>query len=154
MSEEKVVIDKKIGRNDPCVCGSGKKFKKCCVNKVVVNRPPALGIWSEGDPPDTYQVKECVKWLKETYPDYTIINVSDRLDHENYRMYQLKNYKHNVIMVLGRNAENELVFQSREKRPNDVDMMVLYHGTYRCYDSEGFEAALPVIEKMIKNPMS
>lgn len=23
----------KIGRNDPCLCGSGKKFKKCCVNK-------------------------------------------------------------------------------------------------------------------------
>jgi len=21
---------KKIGRNDPCICGSGKKFKKCC----------------------------------------------------------------------------------------------------------------------------
>ena len=20
----------KVGRNDPCVCGSGKKFKKCC----------------------------------------------------------------------------------------------------------------------------
>jgi len=20
----------KIGRNEPCVCGSGKKFKKCC----------------------------------------------------------------------------------------------------------------------------
>ena len=20
----------KIGRNDPCICGSGKKFKKCC----------------------------------------------------------------------------------------------------------------------------
>jgi len=24
---------KKIGRNDPCVCGSGKKFKKCCYLK-------------------------------------------------------------------------------------------------------------------------
>jgi uncharacterized protein YecA (UPF0149 family) len=23
----------KIGRNDPCPCGSGKKFKKCCLNK-------------------------------------------------------------------------------------------------------------------------
>lgn len=23
----------KVGRNDPCVCGSGKKFKKCCANK-------------------------------------------------------------------------------------------------------------------------
>jgi len=22
--------DKKVGRNDPCPCGSGKKFKKCC----------------------------------------------------------------------------------------------------------------------------
>lgn len=22
--------DSKVGRNDPCVCGSGKKFKKCC----------------------------------------------------------------------------------------------------------------------------
>ncbi len=23
----------KIGRNDPCSCGSGKKYKKCCLNK-------------------------------------------------------------------------------------------------------------------------
>ena len=22
----------KVGRNDPCPCGSGKKFKKCCMN--------------------------------------------------------------------------------------------------------------------------
>lgn len=25
-----VVKGKKIGRNDPCSCGSGKKYKKCC----------------------------------------------------------------------------------------------------------------------------
>lgn len=24
---------KKPGRNEPCLCGSGKKFKKCCINK-------------------------------------------------------------------------------------------------------------------------
>jgi uncharacterized protein YecA (UPF0149 family) len=23
----------KIGRNDPCPCGSGKKYKHCCLNK-------------------------------------------------------------------------------------------------------------------------
>ena len=23
----------KPGRNDPCICGSGKKFKKCCESK-------------------------------------------------------------------------------------------------------------------------
>lgn len=27
---ETIRIDKKVGRNDPCPCGSGKKFKKCC----------------------------------------------------------------------------------------------------------------------------
>ena len=25
-----VTVDKKIGRNDPCPCGSGNKYKKCC----------------------------------------------------------------------------------------------------------------------------
>jgi SWIM/SEC-C metal-binding protein len=23
----------KVGRNDPCLCGSGLKFKKCCLKK-------------------------------------------------------------------------------------------------------------------------
>jgi uncharacterized protein YchJ len=23
----------RIGRNEPCSCGSGKKYKKCCINK-------------------------------------------------------------------------------------------------------------------------
>lgn len=25
----------KVGRNDPCPCGSGKKFKKCCESKMI-----------------------------------------------------------------------------------------------------------------------
>ena len=28
---------KGIGRNDPCPCGSGKKFKKCCLNSASVS---------------------------------------------------------------------------------------------------------------------
>ena len=28
-----VIVGKKIGRNDPCPCGSGKKYKYCCMNK-------------------------------------------------------------------------------------------------------------------------
>ena len=27
---ETVTFEKVPGRNDPCVCGSGKKYKKCC----------------------------------------------------------------------------------------------------------------------------
>ena len=29
-SSTTIVKDKKIGRNDPCPCGSGKKYKYCC----------------------------------------------------------------------------------------------------------------------------
>ena len=28
--KEPIRIDKKIGRNEPCPCGSGKKYKNCC----------------------------------------------------------------------------------------------------------------------------
>jgi hypothetical protein len=34
---------RKLGRNDPCPCGSGKKFKKCCLNAT-------SGDFSAGDP--------------------------------------------------------------------------------------------------------
>lgn len=35
-NENKTVVnkDKKIGRNDPCPCGSGRKYKNCCGNNV------------------------------------------------------------------------------------------------------------------------
>ena len=29
-AKQPVLSDKKAGRNDPCPCGSGKKYKKCC----------------------------------------------------------------------------------------------------------------------------
>lgn len=33
--EPYIRVEPKIGRNDPCKCGSGKKYKKCCLgNKV------------------------------------------------------------------------------------------------------------------------
>lgn len=25
-----LVVEQKVGRNDPCTCGSGRKYKKCC----------------------------------------------------------------------------------------------------------------------------
>lgn len=27
-------MQKKVGRNDPCPCGSGKKYKKCCEERL------------------------------------------------------------------------------------------------------------------------
>ena len=32
-------VGRKVGRNDPCPCGSGKKFKSCCMNKEAGTQP-------------------------------------------------------------------------------------------------------------------
>jgi uncharacterized protein YecA (UPF0149 family) len=31
--QQALKVEKKIGRNELCPCGSGKKYKKCCLNK-------------------------------------------------------------------------------------------------------------------------
>ncbi len=31
-----IMSQQEIGRNDPCPCGSGKKYKKCCIDKLIV----------------------------------------------------------------------------------------------------------------------
>jgi uncharacterized protein YecA (UPF0149 family) len=30
---ETKLLDEKLGRNDLCPCGSGKRFRKCCLKK-------------------------------------------------------------------------------------------------------------------------
>jgi hypothetical protein len=38
----------KVGRNDPCPCGSGKKFKKCCLDKPFEPSPELLADFELG----------------------------------------------------------------------------------------------------------
>ena len=33
VAEPRTASGQKVGRNDPCPCGSGKKYKKCCLLK-------------------------------------------------------------------------------------------------------------------------
>jgi hypothetical protein len=41
-----MIMKNKIGRNDPCPCGSGKKFKKCCIAK---SKTTPSRTWMEDD---------------------------------------------------------------------------------------------------------
>jgi hypothetical protein len=41
----------KIGRNDPCPCGSGNKYKRCCLSAQMPNPEPASTAMSVPDPP-------------------------------------------------------------------------------------------------------
>lgn len=41
-------MTKKVGRNDPCPCGSGKKYKKCCEEKLGPKRKFEATVISSG----------------------------------------------------------------------------------------------------------
>ncbi len=59
----------RIGRNDPCYCGSGKKYKKCCLNK-----PPS---------PEEAARKEVLaasEQLKNQVLEFTVRNFGDRFE--------------------------------------------------------------------------
>jgi len=42
--------DPKIGRNDPCPCGSGRKFKKCCIKRIDAQRHTPLSVFNRPIP--------------------------------------------------------------------------------------------------------
>jgi methionyl aminopeptidase len=58
----------KVGRNDPCPCGSGLKFKKCCLGK---------GLSPDGDIEDLYNRKYGIRLKKE--PDIESLRRAGRL---------------------------------------------------------------------------
>lgn len=60
----------KVGRNDPCPCGSGKKYKQCCLNKP-----------KEAQPPESEQEQR--QWLKD-YPQTGTERVEGRIYLEDY----------------------------------------------------------------------
>ncbi|MBD5459915.1 MAG: DUF1186 domain-containing protein [Lachnospiraceae bacterium] len=62
---------RKIGRNDPCPCGSGRKYKQCCLNKP---KSPVELIESE---------QEKKKWLRD-YPPVKKDEQKDRIYLEDF----------------------------------------------------------------------
>jgi hypothetical protein len=79
---QRVVKGKKIGRNEPCPCGSGKKYKHCCLGQ------------EDADNKLNRIEAEKIKWLKD-YPvgkgtgDEEQIYLSDFYDQESIEIDKL-----------------------------------------------------------------
>jgi len=52
---------RKFGRNDPCPCGSGRKFKKCCLGKI----PPESSMSND----EGTAIGTALAWLKTNYQE-------------------------------------------------------------------------------------
>jgi hypothetical protein len=93
----------KLGRNDPCPCGSGKKYKKCCLPRIKRPSGPGLGteeirrmigkwtemvVLSETAGVDLSEEAEYVKDMLEEHPEYVegFLSGGDR-DGMNPRMH-------------------------------------------------------------------
>lgn len=66
----------KIGRNDPCPCGSGKKYKKCCINKSGRKLSSVNTIPIENSVSDFEYIEESSKKLEKIISQYTIVDVT------------------------------------------------------------------------------
>jgi SEC-C motif len=114
----------KVGRNDKCICGSGKKYKACCLDK------PDSAKYIQG-----HESSEKINTIKSMFelkhPQNVFIDITKYIkDDETYRAYQLHNIQSNIVMLAERTPENESVFSTRIQDP-EADVMFMYHGSYR-----------------------
>ena len=61
--------DGKVNRNAPCPCGSGKKYKKCCLLIEEAQKQKEIQEWHEWFEKDCEEgaknLKEYQEWMKE-----------------------------------------------------------------------------------------
>ncbi len=92
----------KIGRNDLCICGSGKKYKKCCLQKSDQDNAPPIKI-SEA-------ILQIAKPLIKAYPKRERITV----------LIDLAIYAWNVSLTSEEKSE-EIEKKAIELMPKEFD---------------------------------
>jgi len=118
----------KVGRNDPCPCGSGKKYKKCCMPKDEEQRSETQSDESE----DTTATSDDQK----TY--------SDEIENNLHRAYNL--------MEKGQFEQASKVFRTIVLTDRDNYKAITGYG--RCLAEMGmYEEACKYFEKALEiNP--
>ena len=57
----------KIGRNEPCPCGSGKKYKKCCL--LTKTQAPTVSAPFAGETDFSYMLDDVHGWRRLEYAE-------------------------------------------------------------------------------------
>lgn len=132
-----------LGRNDPCKCGSGVKYKKCCLEResktaIVSTEDEALLSYLDDElhrHPDTITSKDCeyfkkLSKLRTKYPNNPLI----------------LNYIANGYQLLGEEELlKELIFDTYEKFPTSLSARLALANQYL---NEGFsEKAINVVKR-------
>lgn len=143
---------KRLGRNDKCKCGSGKKYKICCLEKDEKKQQEDIEKYTKGQEESSENVEMCMEYLKEDYGDHNVIDITNNLNNNTYRPYQLTNYQRKIIMIAERTDKNAEVFDPRGGPDNDI--IVMYRGSYRTFRIDQLEQVSGSIDKMIKTRLA
>lgn len=101
---------KQLGRNDLCSCGSGKKYKKCCLNpsvpSVALNLPPAKLVEARVD---AFRQNNFGFIFDTFHPDSNFrIQFPNRDEYISYGLSTLdSDYKIETCKILSEEVENQ-----------------------------------------------
>lgn len=99
-ASQPIRIESKIGRNESCPCGSGKKYKKCCINKtnevIIKNhnsdtaKIPICGLC--GKKTKLTKTPCCDNWICDDEHEYVPFSYERNSCFRNHRGYTLCGY--------------------------------------------------------------
>jgi len=104
-----------IGRNDPCPCGSGKKYKKCCLNT------PALS--NAGRDDRSFYAKR-IQYCREFYTLFPAIDPSILLN--------MKRAEAESLFALGQVEDSEQTFAALTEEFPDSAWAYIGWGDMHC----------------------
>lgn len=139
----------KLGRNDKCMCGSGKKYKNCCLDKTEQDQ---VSKYITGQSVSSDKLSKIKQQFEKLHPDNVFIDITNEMvSDEVYKQYQLHNFNSNIVMLAERTLANESVFATRINDP-DSDIMFMYHGSYRTLYHGRIDYFTKSISLMISSP--
>ena len=89
-AETYVRDEPRVGRNDPCPCGSGKKYKKCCLGRTDIEQPQAEPAVTEASGPESHTGKVLDSPFRTFQPEDTD---NDQIDQMEDKLESINNLK-------------------------------------------------------------
>jgi hypothetical protein len=141
----------KINRNDKCSCNSGLKYKFCCLEKdrkLIENKKQELLNYVSSN-----KINNVKSVLEENFKELKVLDITNKLDHRNYKQCQIENFNKKIIMIAEKNENNKLVFEKRSVDEND-DIILMYNGNYRLLKSEMIHSYITNLKSLINSDPS
>lgn len=120
----------KIGRNEPCPCGSGKKYKKCCANKTEEQKLAEAVVYATHNIKNEARIKRCL------HPNH------DECDERIVRAHAIQNNR--ILTKIADNGDvitldgvSNYIFQDAEKKGRKI--ATIFNGFCAYHDKVLFQ---------------